>query len=159
MENKKVGSLIIGIGLAVSIIILIFNYSLRKLAKMSCTHGDECTMQTTLNSQLFLSFAIVGIIFIVGVYIFFSKPEEKIVIKKVMEKLKKKQVDFSGLNKQEKKVIEEIQKENGVIFQAELKERLGIGKVGMTRLLDKLESRQIIERKRRGMNNIVVLKE
>jgi len=32
------------------------------------------------------------------------------------------------------------------------------GKVGLTRLLDKLEAKQIIERKRRGMNNIVMLK-
>jgi len=37
-------------------------------------------------------------------------------------------------------------------------EKLGIGKVGITRLLDKLEAKQIIERKRRGMSNIVVLK-
>ena len=38
-------------------------------------------------------------------------------------------------------------------------EKLGTGKVGITRLLDKLESKQIIERKRRGMNNVVVLKD
>jgi len=38
-------------------------------------------------------------------------------------------------------------------------ERLQVGKVGVTRLLDKLEAKQIVERKRRGMNNIVVLKD
>ena len=37
-------------------------------------------------------------------------------------------------------------------------EKLEIGKVGMTRILDKLESKDIVERKRRGMNNVVVLK-
>ena len=37
-------------------------------------------------------------------------------------------------------------------------EKLNIGKVGITRLLDKLEAKQLIERKRRGMNNIVVLR-
>jgi uncharacterized membrane protein len=37
-------------------------------------------------------------------------------------------------------------------------EKLGIGKVGITRLLDKLEAKQLIERKRRGMNNVVVLR-
>ncbi len=73
MENKKVGSLILGIGIAVSAIILIFNYSLRKLSNITCNHGNQCTMNSTLNSQLFLSFAIVGIIFIVGLYILFSK--------------------------------------------------------------------------------------
>jgi len=39
-----------------------------------------------------------------------------------------------------------------------LMEELDVGKVKMTRMMDKLEAKQIIERKRRGMNNIVVLK-
>ena len=49
--------------------------------------------------------------------------------------------------------------ENNAVFQADLMEKLQIGKVKTTRLLDKLEAKQIIERKRRGMNNIVVLKD
>ena len=61
--------------------------------------------------------------------------------------------------KDEKAVISILQKENGAIFQSTLMESLGIGKVGITRLLDKLEAKQLIERKRRGMNNIVVLKD
>ena len=43
------------------------------------------------------------------------------------------------------------------MFQSTLMEKLEIGKVKMTRLLDKLESKQLIIRKRRGMNNIIVL--
>jgi uncharacterized membrane protein len=87
----------------------------------------------------------------------FNKPKEKIVVKKIKEK--KKKLDLAGLDKNEKEVIEILQEENGAIFQSSLMERLGIGKVGMTRLLDKLEAKQLIERKRRGMNNIVVLKQ
>ena len=34
----------------------------------------------------------------------------------------------------------------------------GISKVGISRILDRLENQGFIERKRRGMNNIVVLK-
>ena len=51
----------------------------------------------------------------------------------------------------------QLQEEKGM-FQKTLAEKLELGKVGMTRLLDKLESKEIIERKRRGMNNFVVLK-
>ena len=51
-----------------------------------------------------------------------------------------------------------LQNENGTIFQADLMEKLETGKVGITRLLDKLEAKQLIERKRRGMTNIVILK-
>ena len=57
------------------------------------------------------------------------------------------------------KLAKESQEENGAIFQKTLMEKLEIGKVKTTRLLDKLESKQFIERKRRGMNNIVVLKQ
>ncbi|MEA3414487.1 MAG: hypothetical protein U9Q99_03125 [Nanoarchaeota archaeon] len=159
MKNKKVGSLILGIGVAVTTIILIFNYSIRKLSNIACNYRSQCIMNSTLNSQLFLSFAIVGIIFTTGLYIMFSKPEEKVVIKKIIEKPKKKKLNLTDLTKNEKKAIEEIQKKNGIIFQAELKEKLEIGKVSMTRLLNKLELKEIIERKRKGMNNLVVLKE
>ena len=58
----------------------------------------------------------------------------------------------------EKGLVKLIQENSGAMFQADIMEKLNIGKVGMTRMLDKLEAKQIIERKRRGMNNIVVLK-
>ena len=63
------------------------------------------------------------------------------------------------MDAREKEVISILEKENGTIFQADLMEKLGAGKVGLTRLLDKLEAKQLIERKRRGMNNVVVLKD
>lgn len=161
MENKKVGWLITGISVAMALIVYIFNHSLEQIVAETCTHGASCTMYDTINSQYWLSFSIVGIILAIGLYIMFSKPQETIVEKTVIKKIKekKKPINLDGLDKKEKQVIELIQKEGGVIFQADLKEKLDIGKVGMTRLLDKLESKQIIERKRRGMNNIVVLKE
>ena len=88
----------------------------------------------------------------------FSKPSEKIIVKKVKERIQKKKLDLSGLDKDEKKVIGILQRENGTMFQATLTEELGAGKVKITRILDKLEAKQLIERKRRGMNNVVVLK-
>jgi len=159
MENKKVGGLILGIGAAVAIIVWIFNYSLNQIVNTTCTHGLECVMHTTMNAQLWLSWAIVAIIITVGLYIYFSKPEQKIVIKKVKEKLKKKELDLSNLDRDEKKAIKLIREEGNAMFQKELMEKLGVGKVKMTRLLDKLETKEMVLRKRRGMNNIVVLKE
>lgn len=158
MENKKVGWLIIGIASIVSIIILIFNQSLNSIVDTTCSHGPSCTMYDTMAAQLWLSISIVLIIVAIGLYVMFSKPEEKTVIKKVKEKEKKKRINFSGLNEKEREAIKIIQDEKGVVFQADLKEKLEIGKVGMTRLLDKLEAKELIERKRRGMNNVVVLK-
>jgi hypothetical protein len=156
MENKHVGGLVIGIAVVMVIIVLIFNFAMKDIVGKSCTEGPTCPMWGTIATQTWLSLSITGIVLIVGLFIMFSKPKEKIIIKTIKEK--KKKINLNGLDKNEKEVIEILQKENGAIFQSTLMEKLGIGKVGITRLLDKLEAKQFIERKRRGMNNIVVLK-
>ncbi len=155
MENKNAGFLIMGIALIIGIIIWIFNSALTTIVGTTCTHGPSCTMYETIGTQTALSLSIAGIVFLIGLFLVFTKPKEKIVIKTIKEK--KKKLNLEGLDKNEKEAIEILQKENGAMFQNALMEKLGIGKVGITRLLDKLEAKQLIERKRRGMNNIVVL--
>ena len=61
------------------------------------------------------------------------------------------------LNKEEKAIYSILIKEKNM-FQADLVDKSGFGKVKVTRILDRLESKNLIERKRRGMNNIVALK-
>lgn len=160
MENKNVGWILIGLSVVIVIIILLFNSALNEIVDVGCglEHGNSCPMYDTISQQTFLSLGIVGLLVIVGLILIFSKPEEKVIVKTRTIKEKKKKIDTSKLDKDEKKVIELLEKENGGMFQADLKEKLEIGKVGVTRLLDKLEAKQLIERKRRGMNNIVVLK-
>jgi len=158
MENKKVGWMILGMSIIMVILFLIFNVSLNKIINETCTHGAECAMYDTMAVQFWMSITIIIIVAAIGLFIMFSKPEEKTVIRKIQEKAKTRKIDKSKLDKQERELIEILEKENGAIFQATLMERLNIGKVGITRLLDKLEAKQLIERKRRGMNNIVVLK-
>lgn len=156
MENKNVGMLIIGIAIVMVIMVLIFNSVLRDAIGLTCSHGPSCEMYNNVKVQTWISLSIVGVILIIGFVIMFNKPKEKIIIKTIKEK--KKKLNLEGLDKREKEVIKLLQEENGTIFQAELMEKMDIGKVGLTRLLDKLEAKQIIERKRRGMNNVVVLR-
>ena len=157
MENKKVGWLILGIGVVMVAVVLIFNFGLKDLVSQTCSHGPSCGMYGTIKTQTWISLTLVGVIVIIGLFIMFSKPTERIVLKKIKEK--KKKLDTSGLEKYEKEIVELLQKENNAMFQADLMEKLQIGRVKMTRLLDKLEAKQFIERKRRGMNNIVVLRD
>jgi hypothetical protein len=156
MENKHVGFLIIGIGVVMAIIVGIFNSALKTIVGITCSHGSECTMYNTIQTQTGLSLAIVAVVLVIGLVIMLTKPKEKIVVKTIKEK--KKKLNLEGLDKKEKRVINLLLEEGKAMFQADLMEKLEIGKVGMTRLLDKLEAKQFIERKRRGMNNIVVLK-
>tara|TARA_Y100000310_G_C20686953_1_gene819647 strand:- start:3300 stop:3776 length:477 start_codon:yes stop_codon:yes gene_type:complete len=158
MKNKNVGFLIIGIAVVIGIIVLIFNLALKNIVSQSCSHGGGCTMFQTISIQTYLSLTIAGVILVIGLFLIFSKESEKIVIKKVKIKERKKKIDLKGFDKDEKEVVKILQEENGAVFQKTLMEQLDVGKVKMTRLLDKLEAKQIIERKRRGMNNIVVLR-
>lgn len=156
MKNKNVGFLICGISIVIVGIIILFNKGLKDIVSETCTHGSTCGMYSTISLQTWLSIAIAALIFIIGLFLILSKEDKKIIIKKLKEK--KKQINLAELDKNEKEAVEIIQAENGAIFQAALVEKLHLGKVGITRLLDKLEAKQIIERKRRGMNNIVILK-
>lgn len=158
MENKKVGYLLIGIALLLIVIIFLFQGALKEVVAASCgeEHSVVCPMNTTINQQTYLALSIVGVLIVFAFVLIFTKPREKVVVKKI--KSRKKKIDKSKLDVKEKKVITLLEKENGAIFQSTLKEKIGIGKVGMTRLLDKLEAKQLVERKRRGMNNMVVLK-
>ena len=159
MENKNVGYLIIGIAVIMSIIILIYNVSLRKVVSATCSHGSSCSMYEPIKSQMWLSYAVILLVVLIGVVLIFNKQKENVVIKEVEKEVPKKEIDLDKLEKDERKAVEILQEEKGGMFQADLMEKLEIGKVGMTRLLDKLEAKQIIERKRRGMNNIVILRQ
>ncbi|MBI4983154.1 MarR family transcriptional regulator [Candidatus Woesearchaeota archaeon] len=51
-----------------------------------------------------------------------------------------------------------VLREQGSAYQSDLIKETRLTKVKVTRILDKLEGRGLIERKRRGMTNIVILK-
>ena len=155
MKNKNVGFFILGISIIIGIIVLIFNSALKNIIGDTCSHGLSCEMYSTLSVQTWISLSIAGLILVIGLFFIFAKEPERIIIKKIKEK--KKKLSLDGLDKKEKAVVEILINEKGAVFQASLMEKLGVGKVGLTRLLDKLEAKQIIERKRRGMNNIIVL--
>ena len=160
MENKHVGFLIMGIAILLIGIIFLFQGALKDVVASTCTaeeHSISCPMNEGINQQTYLSLGIVGLLMIIGLVLVFTKPKEKIVVKKVKER--KRKLDLENLDKDERKVIDLILKEGNAMFQSTLMEKLEIGKVKATRLLDKLEAKQLIERKRRGMNNIVVLKD
>lgn len=160
MENKHFGFIMLGISAVIVIIIFLFQNALREIVAASCgeAHGSTCPMYTTITQQTYLAIAIVGIIIIISFVLIFSKPQKEIIIKKVKEKKQKKKIDFNEFRPGEKEVFRLIEK-NGTVFQAELIEKTGFTKARMTRILDKLEGSELIERKRRGLTNVVVLKD
>jgi uncharacterized membrane protein len=63
-----------------------------------------------------------------------------------------------NLSEEEKLIVNLLKESEGTIYQSELVDKTGFTKVKVTRILDRLEGKKIIERKRRGMTNIVILK-
>lgn len=158
MQNKTVGWIIIGIAMVIGLIVLLFNTTMTKIVNTTCSHGPSCTMYESIRTQTWISGIIIGVILIIGLIIMFLKPEERIITKKIAIEKKHTPIDYSKLDKEEKVLVKTIEQAEGSIFQAELVEKSGFDKVKVTRILDRLEGKQLIERKRRGMTNIVLLK-
>ncbi len=71
---------------------------------------------------------------------------------------KKIKRDISGLKNDERRIYELVFDADGVMFQSEIVEETGFPKAKISRCLDLLESRGFVERKRKGMSNMVILK-
>ena len=117
-----------------------------------CEHiGDTCPhiQITDLTLPIVIMYIAISLLFLLGIVLLLSK-------KKVSKKV---EYDIpENLDSEEKKIIELVKEAEGSIFQSELVEKSEFSKVKVTRILDKLEGRKIIERKRRGMTNVVILK-
>lgn len=148
------------ISVVIGIIIFIFNIGLKKVVASTCTHGPACTMYTTIATQTYISLAIALLVFFIGLFFVLSKESERIIVKKEKVEIEKKRkpIDYSKLDKEEKILIKEIESADGTIFQSDLVEKSNFSKVKVSRILDRLENKNLIERKRRGMTNVVVLR-
>jgi len=161
MRNRNVGFLIMGIGVLIGIMVWIFNTGLRQNIELTCSHGPSCPMYTTLALQTWISLAIVALVFIIGLFLVFSKEQERIVLKKIQmpaKEAKRKPINYNVLDKEEKTIVKALEAAQGTLFQSDMVEQTKFDKVKVTRILDRLEGKRLIERKRRGMTNIVILK-
>ncbi len=61
------------------------------------------------------------------------------------------------LHKDEKDIYQLLIEGDGTMFQSDIVEETGLSKVKVTRTLDKLEAKGWLERRRRGLTNIIVL--
>lgn len=152
MRNRIVGTVIVGIAVLIGFIIFSFNRALTNIVNTSCEHGPSCPMWGTIDFQTNVGIAIMAFVVIVGLYLIFFSREKTEPKPEVSKKI------LASLDSDEKLVFEKIVEVQGTIFQSDLVEKTGFSKVKVTRILDKLEGRGVIERMRRGMTNVVILK-
>jgi len=162
MRNQVVGSLIIFVALLMGYIIYAFNTAMTEIINASCEHGLTCPMWGTIDFQTNVSIAIMSFVIIIGLYVMFSEKEKNNMAQtKIQDIFIKKdyyEEILKTLNHEEKTIFECIIDSNGTIFQSTLTEKTNYNKVKISRILDKLEGRGLIERRRHGMTNVVIIK-
>ena len=167
MKNKIVGILMIAIAVIFGFIVNSFNVSLKNIILDSCAEGIQCPIIGSIDYQTTISIVLIVIMVAFGLYIFFFGKEEKVVtnVIEVKEHIQPKKLTkenyqevINQLSNDEKIVFEKIIDEQGSLFQSDIVNKTGLTKVKITRVLDKLEGKGLIERKRRGMSNVVILK-
>ena len=155
MKNKHVGFLVIGIAVLIFFLVMSFNNALETIVSMSCTHGVSCPMQVTLDTQKQISYGLVALLVVLGgVVSFFLKDGSKNLEKPKLSN----QPNLENLDEAERIIMNIVLRENGSVYQSDLIKETKQRKVKVSRVLDKLEGKGLIERKRRGMTNIIILK-
>lgn len=118
---------------------------------------NQCPVHKS-NASWYLFFAV-GIAFLVfttGTYLYFFPYKKQTADEK--QKQTFSSVNTSKLSEEEQKIYALLTEHHGSLYQSDIMKELGCSKVKVTRLLDKMEHQEILERKRRGMTNIIVLK-
>jgi uncharacterized membrane protein len=164
MENRFVGLLVIGIAALMVFIVLSFNLAMTDIVNASCSHGASCPMWGTIAFQTNMSIAIIAVVAVIGIFLTFFGDSE-MVTSRFSGKIEVKEINkehyedvLSTLKPNEKQVLEQVIEAKGTVFQSEIVEKTEFSRVKVTRVLDSLEGKGLIERKRRGMTNVVVLK-
>jgi len=164
MKNRIVGIIVLAVAAIVGVITFLFNRALNGIVEASCTHGPECPMYGQIDFQTYISLGFIAMITLIGLYLIFFGEERVEIIKKIRIRSEKKaeEKDYGKVTKtmtsEEKKIFNLVLEAKGAIFQSELNEKSEFDKVKVTRILDRLEGQGLIERRRRGMTNVVILK-
>jgi len=150
-NNKRLGILLIIISLIVGGIFLYYISNLTEQSQeLGCFANSDCFAVERGLSISHIATGIFSFILSLGFYLLFFN-REKII--------KQKEYDISKLTREEKEVFSFIKKNNEEgVYQSKIVEKFNFPKSKVTRILDKLERKDIIERKRRGMTNIIFLK-
>jgi len=172
MRNRYVGMIVVGIALLIGFLVWLFNKALSDIVDADCSHGPTCPMWGSINFQTNVGLGLMIFIVLVGLYLIFFAKDEPSIVKEVhrettivKEQVKPKKLDkghfkdiLDKLDGDDKKVLGFVIDSEGSVFQSELVSKTNLSKVKVTRILDRLEGKGLIERKRRGMTNVVILK-
>lgn len=147
---------VIGISTIAFISLLLVSLKIAISAHEKCPGFNfGCTLIGHIPIESFFGMVALIILTGAGIFIVFSINSAYVSTVKLKTQVKK---TIKSLEGDEKKIYDFIVAKGGAAFQSDIIKELGYSKVRVTRLIDKLELKGIVERRRRGMSNIIVLK-
>jgi DNA-binding MarR family transcriptional regulator len=169
MDNKKLGLILIIIGLLIAAIIIFLKFQYDSAVNIiisktgSCFLEDGTCLHKANNIYYIIGGFISAIIIALGIYIkFFERTQKEII--NALEEQKKIKVDeekfdilMKGLTNEEKIIISKIKEQDG-IEQNTLRLRTGLHKSKLSIILGELEKKNLITRKDKGKTKQVFLK-
>lgn len=165
MENKKLGSILLLLGLAMAGVILTYNLNLqRDYAQHFCAPTMQCQEVGSLLSITNFAFGLVFAVLSLGFYLlFFNKGEEAILRRLEEEKTRKLLEDKYNiivkiLDENEKRVLDAVREQEG-IGQNTLRLRTGLSKAKVSQVLSDFEKKNLIRREAKGKTYAVYLTE
>ncbi len=161
---RKLGLVLMLLGIMIFLIMYNFSSTMLNLIdtgqiQASCMPIEGCPHIAVLN-QAYLGYALAAVIFAIGLVMAVFGKAGKALPEAVMTNGREKEwaEKVKTLTGDEKLVYGKIMSAGGVIFQSDLVDQTEFPKAKISRILDRLEAGGLLERKRRGMANAVVLK-
>ena len=167
MDNRKLGIIIIVLGIILGLVIWGFQSQLTKLSEESCT-CNTCKTGDVCKADKFspLSTGALAVIFAtlsLGVYLlFFEKSHQTLLNKLDKDNVKLTQDEkfnfiLLGLNQDEKRVLSAIKEQDGITQQT-LRIRTNLHKSKLSIIVGILEEKGLIKKQQKGKTNQLFLR-
>ena len=157
MKQQHLGLIILALAIAMSAVSYWFTTDLNSYLHNYCTDVDgSCPHAGSLPPQSYVAFTLDFVLAVFGIYLL--RPPPASMESQVSLERKAELERASGSLEGEEKQVFGIVLREGLVFQGKLISETGFSKVKVSRILDRLEAKKLIERRRRGMSNVVVPK-
>ncbi len=149
--------LLVAISLAMALVIISATQALieaNAILHNSCNLPEAICPYAGFPLQSIFAFVIDAGILTLGVFLIYSSGKGGQSAFEIPADLAKIAGSLDG----DEKKLYDIMISEGAVFQSELVEKSGFAKAKVTRILDKLEGKGLLERRRRGLTNMVIPK-
>ncbi len=167
MDNKKLGIMLVVLGIVLGFIILAFNQTINAQAEEGCDcagmeESGFCPMDDSTPWQTYAGIILVSVMAALGLYLIFFEKSQKAIVstlekqKQIQSEEEKFDILLKGLNEDEKKIIKAVKEQDGITQQT-LRLRTDLHKSKLSILLDGLEKKDLIKRVDKGKTKQVFI--